>query len=237
MILSKLKSILKKYLIITGLLFNLFFLWMILGWPVLLDSWLDVTKKPFMAKAIVVVPAGLGDNNIPVNWGWQRIDTALQLYYDGYASQVIFSGGGFETVSEAQAYADAAIWMGLPEEAVVIDPYGESTVEHPGSVQKLEDIELDTPLIIVTSAFHSRRTAACFKKYGFTLFRVVDKYRAEKPLPEEAQKLRTSRFSGYKASGKVYNDIFKKLRYRTGKFFMSLREVAALVQYKLKKYI
>jgi hypothetical protein len=122
----------------------------------------------------------------------------------------------------------------------------------------------NTPLDIVTSPLHSKRTSLCFKKAGFTNIRLVTGYRATgrrtvvRMVPSEipgappvrkevvisradaAPYLRdekTSSLSAFKQSDKVYNDVFMRLKWRSFYFFTTLRELAALVVYKAKGFI
>jgi len=51
---------------------------------------------------------------MPTEDGWQRIYTSVQVYLDGYAPKIVFSGGGTEKLTEAEVYAKAASWIGGP---------------------------------------------------------------------------------------------------------------------------
>ncbi len=176
----KIRKVLKIYLIVVGILAHLGLLWMGLKGPLIFDRWLRVSQPPQKADAIVCLCGGIVGNNLPTQRGMQRIYTAVQLYADGWAPKVIFTGRGGGSLSEAEVYAEAACWLGLPEKAVVVEPFSESTAEHAENVLKLKEISIrkDTPLLIVTSAVHSRRASMCFRKDGFTRFRMVTGYRA-----------------------------------------------------------
>jgi hypothetical protein len=43
-----------------------------------------------------------------------------------------------------------------------------------------------------------------------------------------------SRFVAHRPTGKRYDDVFNRLRWRSSYFFEALREVAAITVYKLK---
>jgi hypothetical protein len=50
---------------------------------------------------MVCVTGGLSNDFLPTEDGWRRIYTSIQLYLDGYAPKIIFSGGGSEKVTVA----------------------------------------------------------------------------------------------------------------------------------------
>ncbi len=238
-IMMQFKKIAKAYLIITGIIFNVFVVWMVAKLPLCFDQFLIKSEKPISGEAIVCIAGGMTGNNLPTEQGWQRIYTAVQLYFDGYAPKIIFTGGGTAKTTEAEVYAEVAQWFGCPEEAIVFDPTPHGTSEHPINILKNEHLDIDknSALDIVTSALHSRRTAMCFKKNGFTNFRMITYYSSKKPDPTIVRSLRASRFDTFRPSKKKYDDIFMRLRRRTSYFFDALREVAAIVLYKVKGYV
>ncbi|MDH7514110.1 MAG: hypothetical protein QHH14_14280, partial [Clostridiales bacterium] len=119
------------------------------------------------------------------------------------------------------------------EQSVVFDPGAESTADHPLSLLGNNELGIskESALNIVTSPLHSRRTALCFKKAGFQNFRVVANHVSRKQDPALVRQLRTSRFEFYHPSGKTYDDVLMRLRWRSGYFFEALREAAAIGLY------
>lgn len=237
---KRIGRLIRLYLILSGLFFNVFFLWMAAGWPIYFDRWLREEDKPVLSEYIVCLTAGLGANNLPTEDGWGRIYTAVQLYFDGYAPRILFTGGGAEKVSEAEVYAEVARWFGCPAEAIVYEIGASSTAEHPRKILEMVELEitLETPLLIVTSPIHSKRTALCFKRQGFKQIRLISRYRSMKTTdPAKVRELRVSEFASYRPTAKAYDDIFMRLRWRTSYFFAALRELAALIGYKIKGYI
>jgi uncharacterized SAM-binding protein YcdF (DUF218 family) len=227
---------LKVYLIAAGVAANLFLIWMAAGWPIFFDRWLNISAPPAAAAFIICPTGGLSGSNLPTDVGWHRIYTAVQLYLDGFGKKIIFTGGGVGKVTESEIYAEAAGWLGCPDEARVFQPGATSTAEHPTRLLHIEGLGItrETVLNIVTSDIHSRRLALCFKKAGFKNFRVVTSYVARKAGPYLARELRVSRFVAHRPSGKRYDDVFNRLRWRSSYFFEALREVAAISVYKLK---
>ena len=76
----------------------------------------------------------------------------------------------------------------------------------------------------MTSTLHSKRTALCFVKAGFTNFRLVTAYRATGRRKMEGRIVsrynaaeyirdeKKSAFPAFKQSGKAYNDVFLRLK-------------------------
>ena len=233
------KKILKIYLIVMGITAHLFLIWMITNLPIFLDIPLIRTEPPIKAEAIVCLGSGVTSSKLPSREGWDRIYSAVQLYFDDYAPKIIFTGSRASGLSEAEIYSEAAQWLGLPEEAAILDVNASRTADHPRSIQELPDIKIkkDSPINIVTSPLHTKRAGLCFKKKGYTNFRMIGYYSSEKLDPSIARHLRRSRFETFKSSYKLYNDPLFRLKKRTYYFFDAVRETAAIFWYKLKGFI
>ncbi len=212
---------------------------MVVGGPIFIDRWLDVSEPPGPAALIICPTAGLVSNNLPTESGWRSIYTAVQLYSDGLGERIIFTGGGVGRMTESEIYAEAAGWLGCPDMAKAYEPGATSTAEHPTRLLQARELGVGraTALNIVSSGLHSRRVALCFKKAGFNNFRIVTHYVARKAGPSIARELRASQFADHRPSGKSYDDVFNRLRGRSSTLFEALREVAAIVVYKLRGYI
>jgi len=99
-------------------------------------------------------------------------DYAAQLYKEGFAEWVIFSGGMGEltknlfTKPEAEVFAEIAISSGIPKNKIIIEPDSSNTGENIRFTHALlEKIELKfRSLILVQKPYMERRTYATFKK-------------------------------------------------------------------------
>jgi len=238
-LLKKGLKILKVYVIICGIVVQVFVVWMLSGWPIFIDRLVTRAETPVAAEAIVCLAGGISHDNLPTQDGWLRIYTAVQLYFDGYAPKIIFTGGGSSQITEAEVYAECAVWLGCPKKAIVIDPFPSQTSEHPQNILRIKDPALSTESIldIVTTPLHSKRAGLCFKKAGFKYIRVIVDYSSQKKDPAIVRSLMASRFKTHEPSGKVYNDVFRRLKYRSGYFFETLREIAAILSYKIQGFI
>ena len=189
---------------------------------------------PQPARVIVCITGGIASHGLPTPEGWDRIYAAVQLLADGLAPAIVFSGGGAERVSEAEVYAEAARWLGCPPEAIVLDPIPGSTAEHPGNLLKLAGtvIRHDTSLLVVTSRLHSKRTAMCFRKSGFSNFRLITSYEAQRsPL---ARSERHSALPSFRPNGKDYGDPLNRLRWGLNDTIVALREILAIGVYRYR---
>jgi uncharacterized SAM-binding protein YcdF (DUF218 family) len=192
------------------------------------------SDEPRPARAIVCVTGGVGNHRLPTPEGWDRVYTAVQLLADGVAPTVVFSGGGSDRMSEAETYAEAARWLGCPANAIVLDPVSGSTAEHPANLLKLPNVPIrrDTPLLVVTSRLHSKRTAMCFRKWGYTDVRVVTSYEARRsPLARASQR---STLEIFKPSDKSYSDPLNTLRWRLNDELYAMREILAILVYRYR---
>jgi uncharacterized SAM-binding protein YcdF (DUF218 family) len=191
-------------------------------------------ELPHPAKAIVCITGGIAGHGLPTPEGWERVYTAVQLLADGLAPTIVFSGGGAERVSEAEVYAEAARWLGCPPEAILLDPRPGSTAEHPSSLLKLGSIAVrqDTSLLVVTSRLHSKRTAMCFRKAGFSRFRLITSYESrQSPL---ARSERRSAVPSFQSNGKSYGDPLNRLRWGLNDTIVALRELVAIGVYRYR---
>lgn len=239
-------QVVRRTACVAGLLTLAGLFWLAGGGPTGIDRWLDVTQPPIDAAAIVVLGGGTNGDNLPLPQGWERLTTASRLFSDGFAPIVIFSGGGTSRVSESEIYANAAAWLGIPRSAMVFEPKAQSTADHGFALRGLAlpdgtVITTDMPLLVVTSAFHSRRALMAFHRAGFTRVRVVSRHTADPearvranapvgpPPPPDSPAALTNTVAGHQPSGKVYGDVLFRLAYRAFDFFIGLREVGAVM--------
>lgn len=95
-----------------------------------------------------------------------RVDKAVDLYKEDYASKIIFSGGidKEDGTIEAEAMKQMAIKKGVPESNILTESKSKSTFEN---IQNSQNVMNDNGLrtaIIVTEPFHTPRAALVAKK-------------------------------------------------------------------------
>src|SRR5206468_3041201 len=80
------------------------------------------------ADAIVVFGARAYASGKPSPLLADRVRTACELYHEGYAATLVFSGGpGDGQVDEPHAMQRLAESLGVPESAILLDPDGLNT--------------------------------------------------------------------------------------------------------------
>lgn len=113
----------------------------------------DPIKK---ADAIVVISGGDTD---------ARIKKGVELYKEGWAPYLVFSGAAKEgEISNAEAMKNIVTGMGVPEEAVLLEEKSTTTEENAEFTSDLLKKEGFDSYILVTSPYHQRRAYELFKK-------------------------------------------------------------------------
>ena len=100
-------------------------------------------------------------------------DRAAELYFEGWASMIIFSGGlgnftkEMWTETEADKFAAIAIKMGVPKESILVENKSTNTGENILFTQQLfAQKNLDPQsFIVVQKPYMERRSYATFKKH------------------------------------------------------------------------
>jgi len=64
------KKFFKIYLLVTGVIFNIFIFWMVEKLPIYFDRFLIKSEEPFPSEAIVCIAGGMAGNNLPTEQGW-----------------------------------------------------------------------------------------------------------------------------------------------------------------------
>jgi uncharacterized SAM-binding protein YcdF (DUF218 family) len=141
-------------------------LWALLILTIFLFSRRDEARP---ADAVVVLGAAQYDGR-PSPVLRARLDHALQLYDDGIAPRLIFTGGvGIgDTVSEAEVSRRYAVRAGVPDSAILTERAGLSSVESMSAVAELmREADLRTA-VLVSDPFHMLRLRILASHHGFT---------------------------------------------------------------------
>lgn len=137
-----------------------------------------ITDQPFYAPLCVLWrclrrPSEMKKADCIVGFGNYNCDIgirAAELYHEGYAGKVLFSGGlgrntlGLQTTTEAERFAEAALRCGVPERDILIENRSTNTAENILFTKKLlEDHGIRAArLIAVHQPFMERRIASAF---------------------------------------------------------------------------
>jgi uncharacterized SAM-binding protein YcdF (DUF218 family) len=109
------------------------------------------------------------------NKGADRVTHTVQLYKLGLLKKILISGGSGKLTGqsepEANQFRNAMIMMGVDSAAIIIENQTRNTHESAIAVKPILDslgFSADQCLLI-TSAFHMRRSLACYRKVGVNL--------------------------------------------------------------------
>ena len=105
-----------------------------------------------------------------------RVRTGCQLYKEGLANTIVFSGGpGDGNIHETQAMKNLAIELGVPSHAIILDKQGlntQSTVDNTCA----EFAEMHIKRVLTVSHFyHLPRIKMTYQRNGFNVFTVPAK--------------------------------------------------------------
>jgi uncharacterized SAM-binding protein YcdF (DUF218 family) len=123
----------------------------LLGPGVFLDT---PQPPPQLSDAIVVIS---GDEQMA------RFQEGINLYKQGLGQYLVFSGAAFDNgTSNADVMRDLAVKRGVPDRAILNEPFGEDTWGNAVYTrQVLEDHGLHSA-ILITSPYHARRAKLTF---------------------------------------------------------------------------
>lgn len=120
------------------------------------------------------IPGLVPNDRVYFGRGADRVIHTVQLYKLGLIEKIFISGGSGRLVQigehESEEYKKAMLIMGVPADVIMTESETRNTHESAIKVK-----ELITPLgyrsedcILITSAFHMRRSLACYRKVGLT---------------------------------------------------------------------
>lgn len=107
--------------------------------------------------------------------GADRVTHAVQLYKLGLVKNILVSGGSGRLVDvghvEAEEIRQAMVMMGVPDSVIVTEVDSKNTHESAVAVARLfkeKNIRSENA-VLITSAFHLRRSLKCFKNEGIEM--------------------------------------------------------------------
>ncbi|HEY0741433.1 MAG TPA: YdcF family protein [Chryseosolibacter sp.] len=112
------------------------------------------------------------DDRVYFTKGADRVVHTIQLYKEGLIEKILISGGSGrisgESEPEANKFRKVMIMMGVPDSAILIENETRNTAESAQEVKKILLAQQfnGTDCLLITSAFHMRRSFACYRKAG-----------------------------------------------------------------------
>ncbi len=103
--------------------------------------------------------------------GVDRLIQAIELYKRGKIKKIIFTGGSgrimHPEMKEGNYINRYLMYMGIPPKDFIIENESQNTHENALFTKKLLDKEnIKGDFLLITSAFHMRRSIGCFQKAG-----------------------------------------------------------------------
>jgi len=118
---------------------------------------------PEMSVA-VVFGAGLRRDGTPTNVLRDRVETAVQLYFDGKVKKLLMSGDNrFDYYNEPESMRQYALQLGVPHEDIVLDYAGRRTYDTCYRAKAVFGLE---NAILITQNFHLPRALYICNQLG-----------------------------------------------------------------------
>ena len=122
-----------------------------------------------------IIPQLKPDDRVYFTRGADRVVHTVQLYKLGLIENILVSGGSGRLIDikerEADRFKEALMLMGVPDSVILLENTTRNTHESAVEVKKIlarKGYSSDECLLI-TSAFHMRRSLACYRKVGLPL--------------------------------------------------------------------
>ncbi len=134
------------------------------------------------AEAIVVlggvIPGVVPGTGIPeLEGGVDRLIHALRLYKAGKAPLVLLSGGAASGLpAESELMARTLEWLGVPRESMLLETRSRNTRQNALYSEEILKGRGADRILLVTSAFHMKRTQAVFESVGLSVVPAATDY-------------------------------------------------------------
>lgn len=123
------------------------------------------------ADCILVLGAGVRDDNTPSDMLRDRLDTSLSLFEGGVSDRILMSGDhGRADYDEVNVMKSYAVDRGVPSDCVFMDHAGFSTYE---SLYRAKDVFCAEKIIIVTQGYHLYRALYIAESLGLDAYGVA----------------------------------------------------------------
>jgi len=134
--------------------------WIGLAW------WLDRAGRQPSPRtrydAIVVAGCAVWPGGVPSPALQRRVRRAVDLYEEGWAPRIVLTGGvGTHPPAEAEVAARLCRQWGVPEAALIREPWSTDTRENARYAARL----VQGSVLVVTDPFHVARCRVLFRRY------------------------------------------------------------------------
>ena len=124
------------------------------------------------ADLVVVLGGGVDQGRYLTLVSSHRMVRGIQLYFEGRAKKILFSGGiaGRATVSEASVMNQEARRLRVPPEDVLLEKKSKNTHDQAIEVKKIAEPLQINSVLLVTSFSHMKRALMAFEQLGFRVY-------------------------------------------------------------------
>lgn len=173
---------------------------------------LEVKEEIRKADVIVVLSGGIDKGRFLSLTSSQRMVRGAQLFFEGRAKKILFSGGIPKRigVAEAAVMAQEAKRLNIPAEDILVEKRSQTTREKAVEVKKITQALRWKSLILVTSYSKMKRSLMAFEYAGFKVY----------PAPADP-------YEKYLEDGLGRLSLFKEL----------IHEYAGIIYYKTRGWI
>ncbi len=112
---------------------------------------------PKPADVIVVFAGGVGESGEAGQGYEERVQTAVQLFHQGYARHLIFSSGFMYVFKEPLVMKSLAIALGVPDSLILLDDKASNTIQNVQNSYKLTQKFGWRQIILISSPYHMKR--------------------------------------------------------------------------------
>ncbi|WP_375769409.1 YdcF family protein [Archangium gephyra] len=125
-------------------------------------------ERAVPADILVVLGARVLPGGEPSSALRARIEKAVELYHQGLAPRLLFSGGvGLHPPSEARVMRDLAVRLGVPPEACLLEEQSHSTEQNARFSSDLLRSLGARRVVVVSDPYHLLRARQYFRLHGF----------------------------------------------------------------------
>ena len=121
------------------------------------------------ADAIVVLGCRVGPGGSPSGALVRRVDRGVGLFHEGAAPLLVLSGGGAGPVAEAAIMRKMALRWGVPEAALLIEPFSRNTFENARESARLLGLRGFRSVLLVSDRTHLLRAILLFRFAGLNV--------------------------------------------------------------------
>lgn len=147
----------------------------ITAWEVKATPMAAITRQYELGIVLTGVTSGSREpaDRVYFQKGADRVTHTVQLYKAGVIRKILISGGTGRLADvqmpEADELKKAFLLMGVPEEDIMLENQSRNTAESANEVKKILGPTKASDCLLITSAFHMRRSRACFAKAGIPM--------------------------------------------------------------------